>query len=109
MQIQSHNLQLASERNYNRSEEQHEQLRIGRVSQDPVTGARQVDTLFEASHIERRELLTYSAGLAMNAKNSNNEPASPVAALTRGTPLESTTETAPQRRPSNYALRPQTS
>ena len=83
MQIQSHNLQLASDRNYSRSEEQHEQLRIGRVSQDPVTGARKVDTLFEASHIERRELLTYSAGLAMNAKNSNNEPASPVAALTR--------------------------
>lgn len=104
MQIQSHNLQLASERNYNRSEEQHEQLRIGRVSQDPVTGARQVDTLFEASHIERRELLTYSAGLAMNAKNSNNEPASPVAALTRGAPLESTTETAPPEAPFELRL-----
>lgn len=104
MQIQSHNLQLASERNYSRSEEQHEQLRIGRVSQDPVTGARKVDTLFEASHIERRELLTYSAGLAMNAKNSNNEPASPVAALTRGTPLESTTETAPPEAPFELRL-----
>lgn len=72
MQIQSHNLQLASERSYNRSEQQQEQLRIARVSQDPVTGARRVDTLTDISRSERRELLTYSASLGLRADNGNN-------------------------------------
>src|SRR5690554_6462404 len=72
MQIQSHNLQLASERSYNRSEQQQEQLRTARVSQDPVTGARRVDTLTGISRSERRELLTYSASLGLSADNGNN-------------------------------------
>ncbi|MET3998147.1 hypothetical protein [Marinobacterium sp. MBR-109] len=104
MQIQSHNLQLASERNYSRSEERHEHLRVGRVSQDPVTGARQVDTLFEASQSERRELLTYSASLAMNADNRSDEPESRIAALTQNAPLESAAETAPAEAPFELRL-----
>jgi len=104
MQIQSHNLQLASERSYSRSEERHEHLRVGRVSQDPVTGARQVDTLFEASQSERRELLTYSASLAMNADNRSDEPESRIAALTQDAPLESVAETAPAEAPFELRL-----
>jgi len=82
MQIQSHTLQLASERSYSRSEEQHEQLRVGRVSQDPVTGARRVETLFEVSQSEQREHLTYSADLLLS--NRQRGPAAEPLANTSG-------------------------
>ena len=87
MQIQSHTLQLASERSYSRSEEQHEQLRVGRVSQDPVTGARRVETLFEVSQSEQREHLTYSADLLLSNRQRGPAAEPPAsAAIQAGSP-----------------------
>ena len=95
MQIQSHSLQLASERNYNRSEEQQEQVRIARVSQDTVSGMRQVDTLVDVSQSERHEWLTYSASMGQNDRSDNVPAETRAQALAQTIPAEaSATATA---------------
>ena len=92
MQIQSHTLQLSTEHSYSRIEEQHEQLRVARVNQDPVTGSRQVDTLFESSQSRRQEHLTYSAGLALNSGNPGEDATTRAETLSQGMVIDSSPE-----------------
>lgn len=92
MQIQNHTLQLSAERSYSRSEEQHEQLRIARVSQDPVSGVRRVDDLFQASQTDRKEHLTYSAGLALSTGSRGEDAAVRAEALSQGAVINAAPE-----------------
>jgi hypothetical protein len=105
MQIQSHSLQLASERNYNRSEEQQEQLRIARVSQDTVSGMRQVDTLVDVSQSERHEWLTYSASMGQNDRSDNVPAETRAQALAQTIPAEASATATATATEAPFALR----
>ncbi|GAA0680975.1 hypothetical protein GCM10009104_01830 [Marinobacterium maritimum] len=91
MHIQNHNLQLGSERSYNRSESEQESLRVGRVSTDAVTGNRRVDVVFEAAAVSERELSLYSAQ-ALRAQSANTLPPAANASVDTGFETASSTE-----------------